>query len=173
MSLCALILALLNSSCALAYHRFSFIWSLISACVACRYVSNLRSGEAFIQKTLNRQQLSFRRSVARERFLSTVTYSLMSFERSPRYSHSPSFLIFMCIPCFTCLFDISLLPNLLHSPLAILPLPSCIARAVLLHKPPCFYFFCPVTPFRSARWHPVLFPSITVNLLYSHRVPTT
>ena len=56
-----------------------------------------------VKKTLNRCQLSFRRSVARDRFLSTVTYSIMSFECSPRYSHSPSFLIFICIPCFGCL----------------------------------------------------------------------
>ena len=69
-----------------------------------------------VKKTFNRRQLSFRKSVARERFLSTVTYSLMSFERSPHYSHSPSFLIFICIPCFACLFDINLLPNLFHSP---------------------------------------------------------
>ena len=69
-----------------------------------------------VKKTFNRRQLSFRKSVARDRFLSTVTYSLMSFERSPHYSHSPSFLIFICIPCFACLFDINLLPNLFHSP---------------------------------------------------------
>ena len=113
----------------------SFGLSHLGICVAYRYVSNLQVGKPLsmcVKKTLNRRQLSFRRSVARDlavcfggRFLSTVTYSLMSFERSPHYSHSPSFLIFICIPCFACLFDINLLPNFLHSPLAFLPLPSC------------------------------------------------
>ena len=104
---CVLILALLDSACALAYHRFSFIWSLISSSVwpaGMSVISEVgKSLSMCVKKTLNRCQLSFRRSVARDRFLSTVTYSIMSFECSPRYSHSPSFLIFICIPCFGCL----------------------------------------------------------------------
>ena len=110
--------------CACIPQVFFHLVSLISASVWPAGMSVISKwGSLYacaLKRTFNRRQLSFRRSVARDlavcfggRFLSTVTYSLMSFERSPHYSHSPSFLIFICIPCFACLFDMNLLPNLL------------------------------------------------------------